>query len=78
MFLKKKTDMVTADQALPGRDEKIPVPATHFVNGRPLGGARPELEFRLLFSEELLRAKDALDSGVAPDELYEHLAGLGE
>ena len=42
MFLKKKTDMVTADQALPGRDEKIPVPETHFVNGQPLEGPFPD------------------------------------
>ncbi|MDJ0940647.1 MAG: peptide-methionine (S)-S-oxide reductase MsrA [Woeseiaceae bacterium] len=42
MFLKKKTDMVTADQALPGRDERIPVPETHFVNGQPLEGPFPD------------------------------------
>lgn len=28
--------------ALPGRDEKMPVPAAHFVNGNPLAGPWPD------------------------------------
>ena len=28
--------MPTPEQALPGRRETMPVPATHFVNGHPL------------------------------------------
>ena len=32
----KKLRMPTAAEALPGRAEKMPVPAKHFVNGRPL------------------------------------------
>ena len=35
-FLKKKSVMPSADDALPGRDTPIEVPAAHFVNGRPL------------------------------------------
>jgi len=35
--------MVTADEALPGRtDQTMPVPAAHFINGRPLTGPWPE------------------------------------
>ncbi len=34
--------MVTADEALPGRTEAIPVPATHHVLGTPLEGPFPE------------------------------------
>jgi peptide-methionine (S)-S-oxide reductase len=32
----KKVMMPTAEEALPGRSESIPVPATHYVNGNPL------------------------------------------
>ncbi|WP_413719855.1 peptide-methionine (S)-S-oxide reductase MsrA [Silicimonas sp. MF1-12-2] len=35
-FLKKKAEMVTADEALPGRRDAIPTAQTHFVSGRPL------------------------------------------
>jgi peptide-methionine (S)-S-oxide reductase len=32
----KKRTMVRPEEALPGRAERMPVPATHFVNGAPL------------------------------------------
>jgi peptide-methionine (S)-S-oxide reductase len=35
-FLKKKSVMPSADDALPGRDTPIAVPSSHFVNGKPL------------------------------------------
>jgi peptide-methionine (S)-S-oxide reductase len=35
-LLEKKTRMITPEEALPGRAEPLPVPASHFVNGRPL------------------------------------------
>lgn len=34
--------MVTADQALPGRDTPLPVPGTHYVNGHPLTPPFPD------------------------------------
>jgi peptide-methionine (S)-S-oxide reductase len=34
--------MPTRDRALPGREEPIPVPATHFVNGHPLSAPFPD------------------------------------
>lgn len=34
--LGKKTTLPTADTALPGRAEAMPVPAAHYVNGHPL------------------------------------------
>ncbi len=34
--------MPTADDALPGRDARMSVPAEHFVNGHPLEGPWPE------------------------------------
>ena len=33
---RKKSAMPTAEEALPGRSARMPVPAKHFVNGRPL------------------------------------------
>jgi peptide-methionine (S)-S-oxide reductase len=37
-----KTTSVTADRALPGRSESIPVPAQHFVNFKPLTPPWPD------------------------------------
>ncbi len=37
-----KATMVGRDEALPGRDTEIPVPAKHFVNGQPLQPPFPE------------------------------------
>ena len=42
MLFTKKTEMVAADAALPGRtDQTMPVPPTHFVNGHSLQGPWP-------------------------------------
>ena len=39
MFAKdKKLELPHQDEALPGRDQPMPVPQTHFVNGNPLCG----------------------------------------
>ncbi len=38
----KKTTLPAADSALPGRDTRMTVPETHFVNGNPLEGPFPE------------------------------------
>jgi peptide-methionine (S)-S-oxide reductase len=35
-FSATKQAPMTADSALPGRDDPMPIPATHFVNGHPL------------------------------------------
>ena len=37
-----KTRMPTKDSALPGREERMPVPGTHFVNGAPLQAPFPD------------------------------------
>lgn len=39
---KKKPDIPSAEDALPGRDTPMPVPETHYVNGRPLKPPFPE------------------------------------
>jgi peptide-methionine (S)-S-oxide reductase len=40
--INKKSTMVNAADALPGRSEAMPVPATHFVNGHSMQGPFPE------------------------------------
>jgi peptide-methionine (S)-S-oxide reductase len=42
LFSRHKLEMPTADEALPGRDRAMPVPARHHVNGHPLTGPFPE------------------------------------
>ncbi|MCC6873382.1 MAG: peptide-methionine (S)-S-oxide reductase, partial [Sandaracinaceae bacterium] len=37
-LLKKKTSLPSAAEALPGRAERMPIPAKHFVLGTPLDG----------------------------------------
>lgn len=41
-LLTKKTTMVTAEDALPGRDTAMPVTDSHYVNGKALRGPHPE------------------------------------
>jgi peptide-methionine (S)-S-oxide reductase len=42
LFSRHKTEMVDPADALPGRQEEMPVPAEHFVNGHPLKPPFPE------------------------------------
>ena len=42
MFSRKKTDMPTADSALPGRDTPMDVPARHYVNGNRITAPFPK------------------------------------
>lgn len=39
---RKKLTLPTAEEAIPGRDQPMPVPAHHFVNGHSLAGPYPE------------------------------------
>ena len=41
-FAKKKTEMITPQEALAGRSAAIATADVHFVNGRPLSGELPE------------------------------------
>ncbi len=49
LFEKRELAMPTAEQALPGRTEKMNVPQTHFVLGRPLIPPFPERMRRAMF-----------------------------
>ena len=42
LFSRHKVEMVTPDEALPGRSTPIAVPDTHFVLGNPLQGPYPD------------------------------------
>jgi peptide-methionine (S)-S-oxide reductase len=42
LFGRDKSSMPEPTEALPGRDEKMPVPAAHFVNGNPIEPPYPE------------------------------------
>ena len=41
LFKARKVTLPTAAEALPGREQAMPVPATHYVNGHPLKGPFP-------------------------------------
>ena len=48
MFFAQRSSVIpTPDQALPGREERMAVPAKHFVNGNPLEGPFPGMEMAL-------------------------------
>jgi peptide-methionine (S)-S-oxide reductase len=49
LFPAKKMEMPTKDEALPGREEVMPVAERHFVLGHPLKGPFPENMERALF-----------------------------
>ncbi len=42
MFGSRKSQMPAEESALPGRDQKVDVPESHFVNGNPIEGTYPE------------------------------------
>lgn len=47
----------------------------YFINGRPIVGAVPLLDFRMLIAEELARVEEAKAQGVAAGDIYRHLTG---
>jgi peptide-methionine (S)-S-oxide reductase len=49
LWMQRKMVMPTADEALPGRDDAMPVPVRHFVLGTPLAPPFPEGTRRALF-----------------------------
>ena len=48
-FRRKKLEIPSPEQALPGRGDSLPVPEQHFVNGNPLDGPFPETLQMALF-----------------------------
>jgi peptide-methionine (S)-S-oxide reductase len=50
MFFRKSPGIPSAADALPGRAERMPVPASHFVNRHPLEPPFPEGLERAMFA----------------------------
>jgi peptide-methionine (S)-S-oxide reductase len=50
LFAARRSEMVTPEQALPGRDAPMPVPERHLVLGTPLAPPFPEGSERALFA----------------------------
>ena len=42
LFSRHKSELISAENALPGREAPLSIPATHFVNGNPLKPPFPE------------------------------------
>jgi len=49
MFFKRSLEMPSPEQALPGRDRAMEVPAAHHVNGRPIAPPYPKGSALVLF-----------------------------
>jgi peptide-methionine (S)-S-oxide reductase len=49
LFMQKKTALPTREEALPGRQEKMPVAPAHFVNGNPMTPPFPENMQQIIF-----------------------------
>ena len=49
LFTSRKTQMIDADRALPGRDEPMPIPGRHDVLGTPIGPPFPDGFERAVF-----------------------------
>ncbi|WP_298422692.1 peptide-methionine (S)-S-oxide reductase MsrA [Rhodoblastus sp.] len=49
LFSRRKLEIPTRDEALPGRSQPIATATAHFVNGRPLAPPYPEAYERILF-----------------------------
>ena len=48
-FMHKKSVMPSPEEALPGREQKMPVAAAHFVNGNPIAPPFPENLQQIVF-----------------------------
>lgn len=72
---KAHDDQIKADIEL-GARLRVDGTPTYFVNGRPVSGAQSAFEFKLLFAEELQRARQQLEQGTPPEQIYETLVGL--
>ncbi len=49
LFSRSKLEMPSAEQALPGREEAMPIPDQHFVSGAPLAGPFPDSSRQAMF-----------------------------
>ncbi len=87
MAFQLKLQLPTAERALPGRAEPMPVPGEHFVNGRPLVGPYPDGLRQVVFgmgcfwgAERLFWQTDGVFTtavgyagGITPNPTYEEV-----
>ena len=86
-----KTKLPSPNDALPGRTAKMPVPARHFVNGNPLDGEFPGMEFAMFgmgcfwgAERKFWQAGDGVEStsvgyaaGFTPNPTYQEVCSGG-
>ena len=86
-LFRKKVEMPSSERALPGREETMPVPETHYVNGQPLQPPFPEhletavlglgcfwgAERRFWRTEGVVSTSVGYAGGFTPNPLYEEV-----
>ena len=86
-LFRKKVEMPSSERALPGREETMPVPETHYVNGQPLQPPFPEhletavlglgcfwgAERRFWQTEGVVSTAVGYAGGFTPNPLYEEV-----
>jgi peptide-methionine (S)-S-oxide reductase len=87
--IRKKRNLPTPDTALPGRSERLPVPAAHYVNGNPLQGPFPAHLRQAMFGmgcfwgverkfwqvEGVFTTAVGYAAGVTPNPSYQEVCG---
>src|SRR6266478_3688674 len=86
-LMRRKTAMPSKEDALPGREQRIAVPSTHFVLGTPLEPPFPEGTERAIFgmgcfwgaerdfweAEGVYTTAVGYDGGYTPNPTYEEV-----
>ena len=86
-LFRKKVEMPSSERALPGREETMPVPETHYVNGQPLRPPFPAhletavlglgcfwgAERRFWQTEGVISTAVGYAGGFTPNPLYEEV-----
>lgn len=87
--IRKKHALPTEESALPGRDELMPVPAAHYVNGNPLRGPFPPglgqavfgmgcfwgVERKFWQVEGVFTTAAGYAAGISPNPTYQEVCG---
>jgi peptide-methionine (S)-S-oxide reductase len=91
LFTSRKTQMIDAERALPGRDEPMPIPGRHDVLGTPIGPPFPDGFERAVFgmgcfwgaerifwqAEGVYTTAAGYAGGFTPNPTYEEVCSAG-